>query len=445
MASTPELGVAGRRRNPLPEGTLSVAVGLVLGGIAQYAFLVVAGRALGATRANPLSVFWSLIFVLGTGIFLPFEQVIGRALSARRAHGEGGRPLVLRASVAGLALLSPLVVIGVVLHSWLASVFFNGDALFVWAMLLGLAAFLAEFLGRGTLLGNAAFGRYGLLIGAEGGFRILLCAALAVAGVKVAGLYGFAFVVASLLATLIAVSGRRGLLRPGPRASWSELSQALTYLLVASVCTQFLLSIGTAAVQVLATPSQHAAASRFLATRIIAFIPIFLLQAVQAPLLSKLTVLHTERRFTEFRSALVQMLAVVLSFGGLAVAGLALLGPVAARILFGGGFDLGNLDFALLGGACAVFMVAQVLNQTLIALNGFPRATAGWVTGVVAFLVVTALGSSLFLRVELGLLAGAVATVAVMVVLILPLLRREAVAASRSGERVLSRPAVPEL
>ena len=42
---------------------------------------------------------------------------------------------------------------------------------------------------------------------------------------------------------------------------------------------------------------------------------------------------------------------------------------------------------------------------------------------VTAFVVVTLLGSQLFLRVELGLLVGSVATVAVMSVLLVPLLR----------------------
>jgi hypothetical protein len=41
----------------------------------------------------------------------------------------------------------------------------------------------------------------------------------------------------------------------------------------------------------------------------------------------------------------------------------------------------------------------------------------------VVFFAVTAVGSSLFLRVELGLLCGAVASSAVMAALLLPLLR----------------------
>jgi hypothetical protein len=67
-----------------------------------------------------------------------------------------------------------------------------------------------------------------------------------------------------------------------------------------------------------------------------------------------------------------------------------------------------------------------VLNQTIVSLSGYPRATAGWVTGTVVFVVATLAGSQLFLRVEVALLLASAATVTVMVVLLLPLLRTRA-------------------
>jgi hypothetical protein len=42
----------------------------------------------------------------------------------------------------------------------------------------------------------------------------------------------------------------------------------------------------------------------------------------------------------------------------------------------------------------------------MVALNGHSRMALGWLTAVVTFVVVTALGDDLFLRVELGLVAG---------------------------------------
>jgi O-antigen/teichoic acid export membrane protein len=313
---------------------------------------------------------------------------------------------------------------------------FHDDPVLLAALMLGLAMFFTQYLARGTLAGNQRFRPYGLLLATEGVLRMIICAVLGVLGVATAGPYGLALVAGSVIAVAVAVTGRRGLLRPGPPAAWSELSNALGFLLLASVVTQFLLSIGTVAVQLLATPSQQAAAGRFLTSRIIAYIPIFLLQAMQAALLPKLSGLAAAGRHIEFRKMLLELLLLVIVLGGLAVAAITALGPLATRLLFGSGFELGTLDFALLSASCAGFMIAQVLNQALISLTGYARVAAAWVSGGVAFVVVTALGSQLFLRVELGLLVGAIVTVVVMVVLLAPLLGARA--ATAGGEDLLA-------
>jgi hypothetical protein len=85
-------------------------------------------------------------------------------------------------------------------------------------------------------------------------------------------------------------------------------------------------------------------------------------------------------------------------------------------------------------------MLAQVLNQALISLSGYPRATAGWVAGGICFVAVTAIGSQLFLRVELGLLVGAAATVAVMGVLLLPRLNQPSGQSRSRGSEIRSAP-----
>jgi hypothetical protein len=50
----------------------------------------------------------------------------------------------------------------------------------------------------------------------------------------------------------------------------------------------------------------------------------------------------------------------------------------------------------------------------LIALNAYARVAFSWVAGVAGFAVVCALISDIFLRVELGFLAGAVVACALM-------------------------------
>jgi O-antigen/teichoic acid export membrane protein len=128
----------------------------------------------------------------------------------------------------------------------------------------------------------------------------------------------------------------------------------------------------------------------------------------------------------EFRKVILELTLLVALLGTSGVGMLTAFGPVASHLLFGGAFDLGRVDYALLSAAGAVFMVGTVLYQSLVALSGYERATAGMLVGTVSFVVVTAIGSQLFLRVELGLLAGAIASSAVMAILLISLLRTRA-------------------
>ena len=80
---------------PLPEGTIPVAIGLLVAGLASFAFLRVGKNALGGDEAfSPVLSLWFATFALAPGFFLPLEQELGRAISARRALGLGARPVV---------------------------------------------------------------------------------------------------------------------------------------------------------------------------------------------------------------------------------------------------------------------------------------------------------------------------------------------------------------
>ena len=93
----------------------------------------------------------------------------------------------------------------------------------------------------------------------------------------------------------------------------------------------------------------------------------------------------------------------------------ATLGSTVGKILFGDKFKLDNGDLALLAAGCGLFVLALTLAQALIALMGHARATYAWIVGNVVFIVVTAVAShDLFLRVELGFVAGCAAATAVM-------------------------------
>ena len=99
--------VARRLASTLPGGIAPVAAGLIVLGITAYGFLIVAARSLGAERYAPLAVLWALVFLIGPGVFVPLEQELARAISARQATGRTSEHLVRMAALAGTLLLGP--------------------------------------------------------------------------------------------------------------------------------------------------------------------------------------------------------------------------------------------------------------------------------------------------------------------------------------------------
>ncbi len=412
-------------RNPLPEGTLPVGIGLLVSGVCLYGVITIASRALGPALYAPFATFWPLLFVCGPGFFLPLEQEVGRALAARRVRGEGGGPLVSRAASAGGITVTLLVMALLLNRGVVTSRLFDGNVLLLASLAAGLVAYSAEHLVRGTLSGNGRFRAYGVLMGSEGAFRVAICLGLVAANVHDPGAYAIAMVVGSLLAVLLALRGEHDLIQPGPNAPWSELSTALGFLLVTSVLNQLLLNVGPIAVKVLATSADQHRTGPFLNGLIISRVPLFLFQAVQAALLPKLAGLASAGRHAHLRYSLMRLMALVTGIGVISTAGAFLLGPWVVRTLFGPGFDLGHEDLGFLAAASSGFMFSIVLTQALIALHGYWRALAGWMAGTAGFVVITAMGTDLFGRVERGLLGGAVVSAVVMGALLLPLVMRD--------------------
>lgn len=424
--SNTSTGPAGRVRtlkNPLPEGTLPVGVGLLISGICLYGVITIASRGLGKALDAPFAVFWPVLFVCGPGFFLPLEQEVGRALAARHVRGEGGGPLITRAATFGGVLCAVLVLLVLAFGSVITTKLFDGYVLMLVALAGGLVAYYAEHLTRGTLSGNGRFRAYGELMGAEGIFRVAGCLALwKLFNNRDPSLYALAMVIGSMLAVIVALRGQRKLVVPGPPAPWTELSSALGFLLATSVLNQLLTNIGPIAVKLLATsPAQEQQTGPFLNGLIISRVPLFLFQAVQAALLPKLAGLASAGEHRRLRRALTRLVLFVVGLGVVATIGAFLLGPFVIRVLFGPAFELGREDLGLLALASSLFMLAIVFTQALIALHGYWRALVGAICGSVGFVIVTALCSGLFRRIEFGLVAGAVASTVVMLCLLLPL------------------------
>jgi O-antigen/teichoic acid export membrane protein len=134
-------------------------------------------------------------------------------------------------------------------------------------------------------------------------------------------------------------------------------------------------------------------------------VPLFLFQAVQASLLPRLARLAAKGDLDEFREGFSLLMKVVVGVALLGVVGSFVLGPWALELVYEGGLDRRTLTILAL--ASGLYMIAIATAQAVIALRGHSWVALGWLSAMAVFLVVTTVSSDdLFLRVELGLVAG---------------------------------------
>ena len=215
----------------------------------------------------------------------------------------------------------------------------------------------------------------------------------------------------------VAIVARRGALRtePGPEATWEEVTPNLGWLLLGSVLAAGLVNAGPLATALLAEPSQDKLVTQFGYGVLLARVPLFLFQAVQAALLPRLARLAAQRNMVEFRRGFDRLMMVVVTVGVIGVVGAFLLGPTVVNRVYDATLTRRTLAMLALGSAC--YMIALATAQAVIALHGHAFVAAGWLLGMASFVVTTWLSGStaddVFRRVELGLVVGpAIAMVA---------------------------------
>jgi O-antigen/teichoic acid export membrane protein len=294
--------------------------------------------------------------------------------------------------------------------------------LLVVGLLLVLVGLGIGHLVRGVLAGLGRFGGYARYFVGDGVGRLVVVLVLG-ATLGGVGAYGLAVGLAPFIGVALALSGQRGLSPEGPAEPAGALSRALGALLVASVATAMVLNVSPLAVEVLAGPDQTDDPGRFLNALLIARVPLFFFQAVQASLLPRLSTLVGAGRFDELVHVFRRLLGLVVGIGAAAVIGCALVGTWIVEFAFGADFAVERRDMVMLAASSAVLMVALSFAQALMACRAQGRMAAAWVLGLTAFPIVVALGDDLFLRVELGLLATVSVAATAMAVLLAERLR----------------------
>ena len=392
-------------RAPLPEGTLPIAIGLIIAGISSYAFFKVGQQALGKEAFKPIVALWFTTFVFVPGFFLPVEQEVGRALAHRRALGQGSRPVVMKVLPLTVGITIILSTGVLFMAPWLTNDFFEGYGVVTAAMILAFVFYAPTHLSRGIASGSARFGVYGFILGLDGFMRIAACTVLWLLGVDNVGAYALVVAASPILGVIIA--GARGGLRtePGPPSSYSEITPNLGWLLIGSIMSAALVNAGPLGVNILADSSEAAKVTAFGNGVLLSRVPLFLFQAVQAALLPRLARLAAQGDLAEFREGLRRLMIVVTAVGIIGVVGSFALGTTVLDVVYDGGLDRSTLTTLAL--ASAMFMLALAISQAVIALQGHRFVALGWTAGMIGFLLVTAFASDdLYLRVELGLVAG---------------------------------------
>jgi len=413
-----------------------MGLGLVVSGVSAYAFLAMSARGLGPTAFAPLSVLWATLFVAGPGLFQPVEQELTRSISARLAEGSGYSTLLRRAVMLTAGLFAAVLVVAVAASSFIVNELFAGQWSLWVALVVGVGGYAVSHVVRGCLAASQQFNRYSAWFVADGLAKAVPCAVIAAASASI-GWYALVLAVAAYVGALVAGRGVRiDRSADEPDSSWAELTRSMSHLLASSVAVAALLNAGTVAVELLAGPGESDMAGIFLTGLVIARMPLFFYQAVQAALLPRLTAVATKGQVRDFRTILWQMMGLLGVLTVLTIGASLVAGSWAVGLLFGPSYRaLSGSDMALLALASMLAMAALTLGQALIALHRQSLVWWPWVLGLAVFAVTVVVASDdLFVRVEVASVVSSAVVLVAMAAQTIPLLGRTASTALDTGD-----------
>ncbi|MEY3092293.1 MAG: hypothetical protein RIU67_1076, partial [Actinomycetota bacterium] len=316
--------------------------------------------------------------------------------------------IVMRVVPLGLAMAAVVIAVIAGLSSIATREFFEGYGLVTAALIIAFMSYAPTHLARGICSGEGRFAAYGIVMGADGFVRVVGCVILWQLDVTNVGAYALLVALSPLSGVLIVWARRQLVTSPGPEAPWSEVTPNLGWLLLGSVMGAGLVNAGPIAIDVLAANDEAEKVTRFGNGVLLARVPLFLFQAVQAALLPRLARLAAQNDLDEFREGFRRLMLVVVGVGLFGTVASFAFGPAVLDVVYDGGLDRRTLTLLALGSA--LYMVALATAQAVIALHGHARVGVGWLSSMIVFLLCAWLSADdLYLRVEIGLVASSVA------------------------------------
>lgn len=406
-----------RARGLLPRGTLVVGAGLAVLGAASYVHLAVAGHSLSTPGMASMSVLWSLVFLLGLGLFFPVEQELIRLVASRHATGEGIAPVVARGALLAAGILLATLIPLAALAGPLAGRLFGGDTGMVGALAGALAALAVVSVARGVLAGSGRFAAYGAQLASDGLLRVATAVALGITGAHSPVMFALVLTVAPLGSAAVTARPLWRELRPGPPIAWRRLCRGLGLLIGSSLLAQVVVNVAVINARLL-SPGNVAVVAALLAAMILARVPLFIFASLQASLLPGLASAVAVDQLARFRGLLLRASAVVAGLGLAGGAAAVIAGPRLIQVLFAAHPVLGPADFAWLASGTLLYMLAMVLGQGAMALARHRDQLIAWAVGAAVLALVTMAPGGVKVRVEA---AYALSSLAVCLGLILVL------------------------
>jgi len=352
-------------------GTAHMIVGTLVAAIGAYLFQLVAGRHLGPTAFAPITVLWTIQFLVFTTVFVPMEQLTIRRLSA--AEQTSGPWRLFGGVIAGSVVVST-VFAAATRHRLLAD---------EWVYLPILAILIAAYggfaLGRGILAGRRRFREYGFSTLAESVLRLLLAIAILGIGMGAVGV-AWSMVAGPFVVLLWRPLSTETDLDDRPISPGS--AQALATFVAANAASQTIVAAGPLVVGSLgATPAE---VSVFFETFLLFRAPLTLAYGLIARVLPPFTRLvergdrATLRRWAGRLAALGAIGAGLAYFFGRAV------GPGAVAVLLGAEYRPSATIAGYAAAGVAIATIALFAQQMLIALRATAALATSWFAGLAA-------------------------------------------------------------
>ncbi|HLF43412.1 MAG TPA: hypothetical protein VJA46_07790 [Acidimicrobiia bacterium] len=390
------------RRGFRAPGTTFMVAGGLIGAVGAFAFQAYGARAIGDIAFAPISLLWTVFFILATVLLVPVEQYVTREV----ASGRKAIPSDLKA--AGVMAAAGSVFGGGFVLLTLDR-FFAGSWHYALQILLLMFGYALLFVGKGVLAGRRRFAGVGWVLIVETVVR-LVAGVVAIQLVASAESLGWAMVLGGF-----SVLGMRWWRHDtGQRqAPATTASVFLGGYLGGTASSQVLL--GGAPIAVAALGADPALVSVVFVTFTLYRAPLTLIFALQGRVLPYLVALvDADDRHRLARIART----VVVGGAGLAVLGALvgwLVGPDVVALLFGEEFVPSSTVAMFTAAGVIAAAGAQIAGQVLVAEARTSRLSVAWFGGLLAGVVgLLLLGGEPDVRVAMAFVIGEVVALILM-------------------------------